>query len=192
LIFNGEKMDNELHLSTELLQSHLDSIKQSPQDNGVLKAIVIRPVSNERVDMETSIVTPDGGVHGDRWAKQAWLALPAQELDPKAQITVMNSRAAEVIARNRERWPLAGDNFYVDLDLSEDNLQAGQQLSIGSAVFEVTPQPHNGCGKFEQRFGADALKWVNSGDGKHHHLRGIYIKVVKAGIINVNDTIKKV
>jgi hypothetical protein len=184
-------MSNELHLSLEELQSHLDSIKQSPQDDGILKAIVIRPVSNERVGMESSVVTPDGGVHGDRWAKQAWLNLPEEELEPKAQITVMNSRAAEVIARNRARWPLAGDNLYVDLDLSEDNLQAGQQLSIGSAVFEITPQPHNGCGKFEQRFGAEALKWVNSEEGKHHHLRGIYIKVVKAGVINVDDTITK-
>lgn len=185
-------MDNELHLSMEQLQSHLDSIKQSPQDEGVLNAIVIRPVSNERVDMEISVVSPDGGVHGDRWAKQAWLNLPKQELDPKAQITVMNSRAAEVIAQTRERWPLAGDNLYVDLDLSEDNLKAGQRLSIGSAIFEVTPQPHNGCSKFQARFGAEALKFVNSEAGKHHHLRGIYVKVVQAGVIQVNDTISKV
>jgi hypothetical protein len=183
---------SELHLSTEQLQSHLDWIKQSPGDQGILKAIVIRPATDERVDMETSVVTPDGGVHGDRWAKQNWLKLPDQELDLKTQITVMNSRAAEVIAQKRERWPLAGDNLYVDLDLSEDNLRTGQRLSIGSAIFEVTPQPHNGCSKFVARFGADAQKFVNSEEGKHNHLRGIYIKVVQAGVIQVNDKISKV
>jgi MOSC domain-containing protein YiiM len=108
------------------------------------------------------------------------------------QINIMNSRAAALIAGSRERWALAGDQFYVDLDLSTANLSPGSQLSMGSAVLEITTIPHNGCDKFVSRFGVDATRFVNSPRGKELHLRGLNARIVKAGTVRVGDTIQKV
>ena len=82
--------------------------------------------------------------------------------NPDAQLTLMNARVVALVAGERERWPLAGDQLYVDLDLSADNLPPGTRLAVGSAVIEVTPEPHTGCAKFSARFGSEALRFVNS------------------------------
>jgi len=103
----------------------------------------------------------------------------------------MNSRVIDLIAQTRDRWTLAGDNLYVDMDLSEENLPVGQRLSLGNAILEITSIPHNGCGKFKARFGADALQFVNSPLGKQLHLRGIYAKIVQAGKIKTGDRLIK-
>ena len=103
----------------------------------------------------------------------------------------MNSRMIDLVAGEKARWELAGDNLFVDLDLSRENLQAGQRLSIGECVLEITEQAHNGCGKFSHRFGAPALKVVNSPIGKQLRLRGIYAKVIKVGDVCVGDVITK-
>jgi MOSC domain-containing protein YiiM len=103
----------------------------------------------------------------------------------------MNARAIALLAQDEARWPLAGDQLYIDLDLSAENLPPGTQLQIGSAVIEVTAQPHTGCQKFMARFGADALKFVNSAVGKELHLRGINAKVVQGGVIQAGDTVRK-
>ncbi|HLO15009.1 MAG TPA: MOSC domain-containing protein, partial [Anaerolineales bacterium] len=108
-----------------------------------------------------------------------------------AQITVTNARSIESVAQAQERWPLAGDQLYIDMDLSEDNLAPGTQLAIGSAVIEVTAQPHTGCNKFSARFGVEALKFVNSPEGKRLHLRGINTKVIQGGMVHVGDVVKK-
>ena len=104
----------------------------------------------------------------------------------------MNARVIELVAQDPDRWPLAGDNLYIDLDLNEDNLRCGQQLAVGSAVLEVTDTPHNGCNKFAERFGTDSVKFLNSAEGKQLHLRGIYAKIVQAGTVQVGDMVKKV
>ena len=103
----------------------------------------------------------------------------------------MNARVAALLAGTRDRWQLAGDQLYIDLDLSYDNLPPGTRLDIGAAVIEITAQPHNGCGKFVERFGLDAMKFVNSEVGKAHNLRGIYAKVIKAGEIRSGDVVRK-
>ena len=179
------------HLSLDQLNDGLSGIRQSPVDNGVLKAIVIRPATNERVSLTECEVSPELGVHGDNWAKGCWMSLPDGRPHPDVQIAIMNARTISLIAEDRDRWQLAGDNLYVDLDLSGENLPCGQRLSIGSAILEITDIAHNGCKKFVQRFGDDAVKFVNSELGKKLHLRGIYAKVVKAGVVCVGDAVKK-
>lgn len=179
------------HLTFDELTSGLSEIRQSPADKGILKAIVVRPASNERISLSQCEISPELGVHGDNWAKGCWMSLPDGTPHPDVQVAIMNARTIALIAQDEDRWPIAGDNLYVDLNLSDDNLQAGQQLSLGSAVLEITEVAHNGCKKFVQRFGADAVKFVNSDLGKKLRLRGIYARVVQAGDIGVGDEIEK-
>ena len=178
------------YLNTEEIRQGLPTIKQSPKDKGTLEAIVIRPAVDQRESLTTCEITPEGGVPGDGWGKGYGAKLPDNRPNPDAQITMMNARAIHLIAQTKDRWALAGDNLYVDLDLSEDNLTAGQQLSLGTALLEATAKPHNGCNKFMDRFGLDALTFFNSPEGKHLHLRGIYVKVVQAGVITIGDRVK--
>jgi MOSC domain-containing protein YiiM len=108
------------------------------------------------------------------------------------QLNIINSRVAALVAQDKERWQLAGDQLYLDMDLSEANLPAGTRLSLGSAVIEVTPPPHLGCQKFVARFGREAMKFVNSPIGKELHLRGVNARVIQGGIIRVGDVARKI
>jgi MOSC domain-containing protein YiiM len=136
-------------------------------------------------------LSPEGGVHGDNWAKGCWLSLPDGRPHPDVQVTIMNARAIALIAQDEARWPLAGDNLIVDLDLSADNLPAGTRLRVGSALLEITAVPYKGCRKFATRFGVDATRFVNSREGTRLHLRGIYARIVAPGMIGVGDAIEK-
>ena len=102
----------------------------------------------------------------------------------------MNSRVINLVATSRERWPLAGDQLFIDLDLSEDNLPPGTRLELGTAVIEVTAIPHTGCKKFVERFGLDAVKFVNSGIN-NLKLRGVNAKVVRPGLVSAGDKVRK-
>ncbi len=185
-------MSLDLHLTLEDLHAGLAQIRQSPADQGELRAIVIRPATNQRKTLLACELSPQGGAHGDSWANGCWKSLTDGSPHPDVQIAIMNARAIDLIARSQERWSLAGDNLFIDLDLSDDNLPAGQRLAVGSAVIEITNEPHNGCRKFRQRYGSDAVKFVNSRIGKSLHLRGVYAKVVTAGVVQVGDIVKKV
>ena len=179
------------HLTMEELEGGLGVIRQAPADDGLLELIVRRPHTEEREVLEEGALDIAEGLVGDNWRARGSSATSDGSAHPDMQLNIMSSRAAALVAQDPERWQLAGDQLFIDIDLSSENLPAGTRLAIGSAVVEVTSIPHNGCKKFVARFGLDAMKFVNSPVGKQLHLRGINAKVVQSGTIRVGDRARK-
>jgi hypothetical protein len=179
------------HLTMEELEAGLDDIRRSPKDEGALELIVRRPSLGERESLTEGELDVAQGLVGDTWRTRGSRRSKDGLAHPQMQINVMNSRVIALVAQERERWHLAGDQLFVDLDLSGENLPPGTRLAVGSAVIEVTPEPHTGCEKFLSRFGVDAMKFVNSPLGRQLNLRGINAKVVQPGVIRVRDVAKK-
>ena len=179
------------HLTMAELEAGLDEIRESPKDEGVLELIVRRPQVDEREALEKGELHLSEGLVGDSWRSRGSSRTPDGSSHPDMQLNVMNSRVIALVAQEKDRWKLAGDQLFIDMDLSYENLPAGTQLALGSAVIEVTPQPHTGCKKFVGRFGLDAMQFVNSPLGKQLHLRGINAKVVQTGSICVGNVVKK-
>jgi hypothetical protein len=179
------------HLTTTELEAGLAHIRQAPQDNGVLMMIVRRPAVDAREVLSEAELDAAEGLIGDNWRQRGSSRTPNGSAHPEMQLNIMNARAIELVAQDTVRWPLAGDQLFIDLDLSDANLPPGTQLAIGSAIIEVTAVPHTGCKKFAARFGADAVKFVNSPEGKQLHLRGVNAKVVKGGALRTGDTVRK-
>ena len=184
-------MNTIRHLTWDELTAGLDRIRTSPSDQGVLELIVRRPSIEQREVLEEGQLDRGLGLVGDTWSQRRSTRTPDGSRHPDMQLNIMNARTIALLAQDKERWPLAGDQLFIDLDLTEDNLPAGTQLRLGSAVIEVTSQPHAGCEKFAARFGPDATRFVNSPDGKRLRLRGINAKVVHAGTIRVGDLAHK-
>ena len=179
------------HLSTDELHAGLDEIRRAPKDEGVLELIVRRPRKGERDVIQEGQLDVRDGLVGDSWKARGSSMSADGGAHPDMQINVMSSRVIALVSQDRSRWPLAGDQLFVDLDLSAGNVPPGTRLMIGSAVIEVTPVPHSGCGQFVERFGLDAQKFVNSPIGRELQLRGINARVVQAGVIRVGDVAKK-
>jgi hypothetical protein len=169
----------------------LDEIRRAPRDHGRIKLIVRRPAELEREVLTEATLDLTEGLVGDTWRRRGSRRTPDQSAHPKMQLTVMNARAAALVAVDDERWKLAGDQLYVDLDLSEANLPPGTRLEVGSAVIEITDEPHLGCKKFRDRFGEDALQFVNSTVGRELRLRGVNSRVVRAGRVGLGDPVRK-
>ena len=180
------------HLTMEELKAGLDEIRQSPSDEGLLELIVRRPRIDEREVIEEGQLDLLEGLVGDSWPTRGSSRTADGSSNPEMQLNVMNSRVIALVAQDRDRWQLAGDQLFIDMDLSADNLPAGTQLALGSAVIEVTAPPHTGCKKFVSRFGLDAMKFVNSPLGQQLRLRGVNAKVVKPGVIRVGDVVRKI
>jgi hypothetical protein len=175
---------SHMFIELETLNAGIDSIRKSPSDEGVLEMVVCRPAPGEREVLAIGELDTAGGLTGDRWRTES--------RDPRSMLTLMNARAAAAVAGTRERWPLAGDQLFVDLNLSYENIPPGSLLSIGDAVvLEVTDLPHRGCGKFIRRFGIDASRFVNSGVGRELNLRGINARVVSGGVVRPGDAVVK-
>jgi MOSC domain len=169
--------------------AQLEDVRAAPADHGQLERIVRRPASGEREVVDEGQLDETLGLVGDGWATRV------PELTPvymDAQLTVINTRVLAVIEPDRDRWPLAGDQLYVDFDLSVENLPPGSRLAIGSAVIEVSETPHTGCAKFSARFGGDALRWINSPTGRAHRMRGLNARIVTGGTVRVGDVVRKV
>jgi len=169
--------------------AHLDDIRAAVADDGRLELIVRRPAEGEREVLDAARLVIDGGLVGDRWAARHAPPTPASRA---TQLTVMSTRVLAAIEPDRSRWPLAGDQLYVDLDLSVDNLPAGSRLAIGSAIVEVSETPHTGCAKFSARFGGDVVAWINSPIGQALRMRGLHARIVESGAVRVGDRVRKV
>jgi hypothetical protein len=179
------------HLTTAELEAGLAEILESPRDEGVLRLIVRRPTVNEREVLQTGELDPAVGLVGDNWRSRKSSRTADGSAHPNMQLNIMNARVAALVAQHEDRWQLAGDQLYLDLDLSERNLPAGSRLAIGDAVIEISPEPHTGCMKFVSRFGLEAMKFVNSPHGRELHLRGCNARVVRPGVISVGQVVKK-
>lgn len=179
------------HLTTAELEAALDHLRDAPKDEGEVQLIVCRPRVDERELLEEAELDPVNGLIGDSWCFRGSSKTVDGGPHPEMQINIMNARVIALVAQEKSRWSLAGDQLYIDMDLSRENLPAGTRLAIGSAVLEVSPLPHTGCHKFVSRFGVDAMKFVNSALGKELCLRGINAKVVQAGKVRLGATAKK-
>ncbi|MEZ4887129.1 MAG: hypothetical protein R3E32_20530 [Chitinophagales bacterium] len=179
------------HLTMTELQAGLDHIRQSPKDKGILEMIVARPDVDKRKVLEEATLDIENALVGDNWHVRPSSRTVDGSPHPDKQLNIMNVRAIALMADDKDRWQWAGDQLLIDIDLSDKNLPAGTQLSIGDAIIEVTALPHNGCKKFAERFGVDAVKFVNSPVGKQLHLRGINAKVIQGGMIRKGDLVRK-
>lgn len=179
------------YLSLEQLQAGLSSIRQSPPESGTLEMIVARPAENERRVLETASFSEENGLEGDTWQQRGSRHTEDGSAHPGRQLTLMNARLAQLVAGERARWPLAGDQLYVDMDLSEANLPPGQRLQLGTAILEITGEAHTGCLKFAERYGHDALKFVNQPEGRELRLRGVYARVVQPGTATQGQPVRK-
>lgn len=186
---NRELFDR--HMTTSEIEQGIGHTLASPKDNGHIELLVRRPKVNKREVVESGILDIENGLVGDNWLTRGSSRTNNGLGHPEMQLNLMNYRFAELIAGSRERVPLAGDQIFVDLDLSSANLPVGTRLAIGDAVIEVTAIPHLGCKKFVERFGIDAMKYANSEFGRDHNLRGINAKVIKSGHIAVGETITR-
>lgn len=175
----------------EELTAALPHICQSPVVEGTLALIVRRPQVGGREVLAEGELNSTEGLAGDSWRLRRSSRTADGSPHPDMQLNLMNARVIEAIAGSIKRWPLAGDQLFVDLNLSQANIPAGTRLAIGGAVIEITPQPHTGCGKFSARFGVDALKFVNSPDGRAQGFRGVNAKVVQSGIVRAGDAVRK-
>ncbi len=179
------------HLTTTELMAGLDEIRRAPKDEGVLEMIVRRPRLGEREVLQEGALDLRDGLVGDSWKDRKSTRSADGLAHPDMQLNLMSSRVIALVSQDKARWHLAGDQLFVDLDLSAANLPPGTQLALGDAVIEVTDQPHTGCGKFVERFGVEAMQFVNSPLGRELQLRGINARVVNAGAIRVGDAVKK-
>ncbi len=184
-------MNSEKHLTMTELEAGLDAIRQAPKNEGVLELIVRRPQIDDREILEVGELDVAEGLVGDNWRVRGSSRTTDGTSHPDMQLNIMNARVIALVAQDKDRWQLAGDQLFIDLDLSTDNLPPGTQLSLGSAVIEVTNQPHTGCKKFLARFGKDALQLISSPVGKQLQLRGINAKVIQSGTIKAGDVVKK-
>ena len=179
------------HLAMEALTAGLDDIRQSPKATGVLELIVRRPQTETREVLDAGELDLVEGLVGDNWKQRGSSQTADGSANPDTQLTLTNARLMALVAQEKQRWPLAGDQLYVDFDLSVDNVPPGTRLSLGAAVIQITEPPHTGCKKYAARFGLDALKFVNSRVGRQLRLRGVNAKVIRPGVIRVGDVVKK-
>ena len=162
-----------------------------PDDLGRLEAIVRRPAVDVREVLDAGRLDLEVGLQGDTWTHRGSPRMADFGPDPDAQVTLMSVRVLAAIEPDPARWPLAGDQLLVDLDLAVASLPPGTLLAIGDAVLEVTASPHTGCAKFSARFGSDALRWINSPEGREARRRGMNTRVAEGGAIRVGDTIRR-
>ncbi len=174
------------------LESAIQHILKSPADNGPVEMITIRPSVGEREVLSEGVLDETVGLVGDCWQARGSRTTADGSADPEEQLTIINSRLIDTLAGAKSRWPLAGDQLVIDIDLSHDNLPPGTRLSIGTAVIELSAKPHTGCVKFADRFGHDALRFVSTPEAMRLRLRGANAMIIQSGTVRVGDIARKV
>lgn len=186
----GGVSDTTVHLSLEQLDAGAVHLARSPADHGTVELVLRRPAVGEREVLDEAQLAVGVGVIGDNYLERGSSATPDGSAHPEAQLNIMSSRVIDLVAGGaRDRWPLAGDQLFVDLDLSVSNLPVGTRLRIGTATIEIAAKPHTGCAKFRARFGADAARWVNQ--SKEQRRRGLCAVVVDGGVVRPGDAVRK-
>lgn len=178
-------------VTTKELEAALDWVRESPPEHGRVELAVRRPTVESRQVLAEAELTPDDGLVGDNWRDRRSSSAPDAPPDPERQLTLMNARIVGLVAREPDRRALAGDQLYVDFDLSIENAPAGTRLRVGTAVVELTEPPHLGCAKFVSRFGEEAMRFVNSSVGRSLRLRGANARVLVAGTVRPGDAVVK-
>lgn len=173
----------QAHRTVDDLEARWAEIEPSPRDDGKVEMIVRRPAAEQREQLQSATFTAEAGLAGDDWLRRS--------ADPEAQITLMNSRLIHLLASDKSRWAEAGDQLFVDLDISQENLPPGTRFQLGEVIMQVSPLPHTGCTKFARRFGGHARKWVMSAEGVLERRRGVYAQVIQDGVVKVGDRIRK-
>lgn len=182
-------MSTDLHATRESLDARLAELRELGTEEGTLQLIVARPSEGDRELPDTAQLTIEAGLVGDRWMAHVDEAGQAHR---ENQITIASTRMLELIA-DLERWPLAGDNLLVDMGLDKESLPTGSRLAIGdTVVVQISEEPHTGCAKFSARFGSDALKFINSPEGRELRLRGVNAHVIVPGTITTGDPVRRI
>jgi hypothetical protein len=181
LAFDGLRGDPRRHLNRAALVAALESLPPAPRDEGTLALMVARGPMGERALPGDALLTREGGLAGDRWAGNG-------KYGPEYQLATMRLGFARAVA-NGQPLQLHGDNLFIDLDVSSENLPTGSRVRVGEALLEVTPQAHNGCKKWVQRFGLDAMQLNLAPEYRNLHLRGIYLRVVDDGRVRCGDRV---
>ena len=184
------------HRTAAELEARIDHLRAAPAERGTLDLVVRRPANAEREVLAEGVLDAADGLIGDNWLARATSRALAEGRHLKAQVTVMSSRMIRLLADSDEERALAGDQLYVDLDISYANLPAGSRIALGDpdnggAVIEVSAKPHTGCAKFVRRFGQEAVSFVNSDVGKEMRLRGLNARVVTGGTVRPGDKVRR-
>jgi len=173
------------------IERGFDVVRQSPAIEGSVQLIVIRPEENQREELEEGELDVEKGLLGDNWSTRGSSKTSDGSAHPEMQINIMNSRMVRLISDDKSDWKKAGDQLFIDLDLSKENVPPGTRLAIGEAVLEVTSVPHTGCKKFAERFGQDALRFISTKEGRELQLRGINARVIEGGKVKLGDRVVK-
>jgi len=176
------------HRTLADLEPHLEQLRAAPADEGQVVMVVCRPSTGRRRLLAEGRIDPELGLVGDDWSTRPTRA-PGGRPDPDKQVTVMNARMVALLDESPHRQALAGDQLYVDLDLSVDNLPPGARIAVGEAVLEVTDKAHLGCAKFVRYFGEEAMRFVNGRIGRRLRLRGLNARVVTPGTVRPGDLV---
>lgn len=186
-----ENLEAKLPATLSFLQSRRDWALSAPRDEAPILALCLRPEEGQRRFARRLRLDPEEGVVGDRWIRKTWMHLPDGRPDPRIQVCLLGARVLQLIRGMADGSVYPGDNVIADMDFSEGNLPAGQRLQLGSAVIEVSDVFNTACSKWQQRYGAASLQWINLPENKPHRLRGILARVVQGGEVGLEDSIRK-
>jgi hypothetical protein len=166
-------------------------VRNAPKDSAIVTLLVARPGTDLRETVTEAVLDVEQGMVGDDWMARGSWKKAGTPANVEAQVTLMSTRVLAAMEPDESRWPIAGDQVYLDLDLSEENLPVGTRLLVGDAEVEVTALPHTGCSKFASRFGHDALRWISTHEGRALRMRGMYVRVLRTGTVHVGDVVRR-